>query len=33
MRDGNKYNDFYFRFYKLAVNAELPESLLKAKLN
>ena len=33
MRPGDKYNDFYFRFYKLAANAEFPENLLKSKLN
>ena len=33
MRPGNKYNDFYLKFRKLAVNTELPENLLKSKLN
>ena len=33
MRNGNKYNDFYLRFYKLAADAKLPENLLKAELN
>ena len=33
MRDGEKYSDFYLRFRKLAADAELPESLLKAELN
>ena len=33
MRDGEKYNDFYLRFRKLAADAKLPESLLKAELN
>ena len=33
MRLGDKYSDFYFKFRKLAANAEFPESLLKSELN
>ena len=33
IRPGDKYSDFYFRFRKLAADAELPESLLKSELN
>ena len=33
IKPGNKYNNFYFKFRKLAVNAELPENLLKSELN
>ena len=33
IRNGEKYNNFYLRFRKLAANAELPENLLKAELN
>ena len=33
MRPGNKYSNFYFKFYKLAANAEFLESLLKSELN
>ena len=33
IRPGNKYNDFYFRFCKLAANIKFPESLLKSELN
>ena len=33
MRDGDKYNDFYLKFRKLAANTKFPESLLKAELN
>ena len=33
IRDGKKYSDFYLRFRKLAADAELPENLIKVKLN
>ena len=33
MRDGEKYNNFYLKFQKLAADAELPDRLLKAELN
>ena len=33
MRDGEKYNDFYLRFCKLAADVKLLENLLKTELN
>ena len=33
MRPGNKYSDFYFKFCKLAADAEFLENLLKSELN